>query len=266
MDKKSSYRLDWLALAALFAVASCTEENASSSARAETGNHLSRIEAAIAQTTRPGEDRADDAIRKPTAILAFLDVKPGMSVFEVEAGGGYYTELLSSLVGSDGEVVMQSPPNFDSYLAAPIEHRLNDGRLANVRLSKSAFDQLDAADESTDLAAWLLGPHELFFTPSDGSNFGDPSAAFAEIFRIMKPGGVFIVMDHAAAPGTPPASSGAVHRIDPAWVKQMAAQAGFVLIEESDIMRNPNDDYSMTVFDPVVRRKTDRFLLKYRKP
>ena len=82
----------------------------------------------------------------------------------------------------------------------------------------------------------------------------------------LKPGGTFVILDHAAPAGSPETTGGAVHRIDPAIVKTLAEAAGFKLVEESDILRNPDDMYDMSVFDPQVRRRTDRFLLKYQKP
>lgn len=227
---------------------------------------MSRAQTVVASNSRPAADRDDDPMRKPASVLAFAAIKPSMTVFEIEAGGGYYTELISALVGPGGAVIMQSPESFDSFLADAITDRLAANRLPNVRLSKTNFDSLDAADNSVDIATWMLGPHELYFTPNGGGSLGDVETAYSEIFRILKPGGVLIILDHAAAPGSPETTGGAIHRIDPLIVKQLAVGAGFMLVEESDVLRNPDDDYSMGVFDPAVRRKTDRFLLKYTKP
>lgn len=225
-----------------------------------------RVVNAIESPLRPEADRADDALRRPIDVLLFSGIEPGMSVFEMEAGRGYYTELISELVGRDGRVIMQSPPNFDSFLADAITQRLTGNRLANVRLSKTPFDALDAPDGSVDLVTWFLGPHELYFTPAAGGSLGDVKKTYAEIFRILKPGGTFVVLDHAPPPGAPAATGDTLHRIDPAIVKASAENAGFILIAESDAMRNANDEYDKSVFDPAVRRKTDRFLLKYQKP
>ena len=239
--------------------ASTTGEQSGPPARA------AEISAAIQSADRSSDDRSLDSARKPEKVLAFIDVKPGMTIFEMEAGNGYYTELLSTLVGPDGAVVMQSPPAFDSFLGAAIDARTADGRLANVRVSKSSFDNLDAEDNSADVVTWILGPHELWFAPSDGSDLGDPADAFAEVHRILKPGGTFVILDHAAAAGSPEITGGTLHRIDPAIIKTLADEAGFDLIAESDLLRNPDDMFDMGVFDPAVRRNTDRFLLKYRK-
>ena len=229
-------------------------------------DHLARAGAVIDSAWRPDEDRSDDSMRKPASVLALAGIKPGMTVFEIEAGGGYYTELFSALVGPEGSVIMQSPEDFDSFLAEPIMARLADNRLPNVRLSKTKFDNLDASDGSVDIATWILGPHELYFTPNGSDGLGDVDAAYAEIFRILKPGGAFIILDHAATPGSPESTGASLHRIDPAIVKALAAKHGFTLIEESDVLHHPEDDHTMSVFDPAVRRMTDRFLLKYVKP
>ena len=224
------------------------------------------LAAALASHMRPDEDKADDAARKPGAVLAFAGIAPGMNVFEMEAGGGYYTEIISRIVGPEGSVIMQNPESFDAFLGDAIPKRLADDRLANVRHTKTNFDNLDAEDASADVVTWILGPHEMYFTPSDGVTLGEVGPTYNEVFRVLKPGGSFVVLDHKSAPGSPETTGGTLHRIDPDIVKELAVAAGFVLAEESDVLANADDDYSMSVFDPKVRRNTDRFLHKYTKP
>ncbi len=248
-----------------------TTETAASPEAGETAapapvDYTALAAASVANPSRPEADVADDEMRKPAEVLTFIAIEPGMSVFEMEAGGGYYTELYSSIVGGDGEVVMQNPQSFDNFLGDALELRLADNRLANVRSSRTLFDNLDAADGSMNIVTWILGPHELYFTPAGGEGFGDVEASYSEVMRVLKPGGTFVILDHAAAAGSPETTGDTLHRIDPAIVKGLAEAAGFVLIDESDILANPDDMYDMGVFDPAVRRKTDRFLLKYQKP
>ena len=224
------------------------------------------IAAALAHPDRPTVDAADDASRKPAEVIAFTGIRPGMKVFEMEAGHGYYTEILSRIVGPEGELVMQNPAAFDSFAGAAVARRLGGDRLANVRHTKCDFDELKADDDSMDIVTWFLGPHELYFAPAGVDDLGDEKGAYAEAYRILKPGGYFVVLDHAAPAGSPKSTGGDTHRIDPAIVKTLAEQAGFELVEESDILRNPNDKYELSVFETEVRRKTDRFLLKFLKP
>lgn len=222
--------------------------------------------AAVGDPARPEEDLKDDERRKPAAALEFFQVGPGLTVFEIEAGAGWYTELLSHAVGPSGAVVMQNPEGFLSFVGEQIATRLADNRLANVRQSLSNFDALDAADGSIDVATWVQGPHELYFKPSDGVTLGDPARSYAEIYRILKPGGAYIAIDHSAVAGAPEATGNDLHRIDRAIVVEMAEAAGFRLEAESGFLANPADTREITVFDPAIRGQTDQFALRFRKP
>lgn len=215
---------------------------------------------------RPVEDIADDSNRKPAEVLAFSHVRPGQTVLELEAGGGYYTELLSRLVGPKGRVMMQNPIEFESFNGEAIAKRLAGGRLPNVTQSRTHFDALEAKDGSIDVATWFLGPHELYFHPQSApKGFGDPNKTWADIARVLKPGGLLVVMDHAAKAGAPTSSGNDLHRIDPALIRASAKAAGFIVEEESALLANPQDDHAKVVFDPSIRRRTDQVLIRFRK-
>jgi predicted methyltransferase len=221
---------------------------------------------AVADPARFEADRARDENRKPEAMLTFMEVKPGISVFEIEAGDGYMTELFSRAVGSEGSVVMQNPKEFLDFAGDRIDARLADNRLPNVRASYSYFDALDADDESMDLVTWVWGPHELYCRSDCGDvDLGDPATAYSEIFRILKPSGAFVVIDHAAAEGSPETTGNDLHRIDPAIVKRMAEHAGFVLEEEGDFLVNPDDPLTVHVGDASIRGHTSQFVLRFKK-
>lgn len=211
-------------------------------------------------------DAENDARRKVADTIAFFGITRGQNVFEMEAGGGYWTELLAMTVAPGGQVVMQNPPGFIPFVKDELDRRFANGRLAEVRQTLSAFDKLDAADASMDIVTWMQGPHELYYVPDAGEGLGDPAASYAEIFRILKPGGVFAVIDHAAAAGAPTQVGHDLHRVDPAVVQQMAAAAGFIFEAEAQFLRNPADDLNTNVFDPAVRGQTDQFVLRFRKP
>jgi predicted methyltransferase len=195
-------------------------------------------------------------------------VSPGQTVLEMEAGGGYYTELLSKAVGSGGHVIMQAPKEFEAFYKKGLEARLKDNRLANVTVSWTPFDKLDAKDGTVDVATWFLGPHELYFkTPAFKDGLGDPVKVYTDVYRALKPGGYFVVMDHAAAAGAKPEESGnKLHRIDPAQVRAGLAKAGFKIEEESTLLANAADNHTVAAIDPSMHFKTDQFLFRAVKP
>ena len=239
---------------------------AEGTAKAVAGKATSAIDAAINHAERSAADKADDERRKTAKALAFTKIKPGDTVFEIEAGSGWYTELFSRLVGSEGAVMMQNPEGFRSFVKDEIDARLADGRLANVTEKISLFDAFDVAPGSVDVATWVQGPHELYFKPPELDSLGDPEASYKAIFEMLKPGGRFVVIDHAAKPGAPVATGHDLHRIDKAVVIGLAKAAGFKLEKESDFLANAADPLDISAFDPAIRGKTDQFALRFRKP
>lgn len=221
---------------------------------------------AVMANDRPKADLEDDPLRRPMKVISFMEAEPGMTILELEAGAGYYTEILSRAVGETGKVWMQNPAFFDNRLGDEIQARIANNRLANVTSTKSLFDNLEPVSSSIDIVTWMLGPHELYFEIPGTDGFGDDKKTYQEIFRVLKPGGTFLALDHAAPKGAPKTTGGITHRIDPAIVIALAEEAGLVLDAKSGALANPADDKTKLVFDPSVRRKTDRFILRFKKP
>lgn len=210
-------------------------------------------------------DQTDDAARKPAEVLAFAKIHPGDTILELEGGRGWYSRILSGAVGPKGKLYIQYPPEF-AYGDAAYKTRMDAGQLKNATILRSHFDSYAIPDGSVDKVIWILGPHEVYFTPPNTQGLGDPVKTYAEIRRVLKPGGEFIAMDHAADPGAEKvATASTLHRVDPAIVLAAAKEAGLVYVEKSDVLANQADDRTKRVFDATIRRHTDQFLFRFRK-
>jgi predicted methyltransferase len=210
-------------------------------------------------------DNADDAARKPAEVLAFSKIAPGQTILELEGGRGWYSEILSRAIGPTGKLYVQYPAEF-AYGDAAYKTRMDAGQLKNATIVKSHFDDYSAIpSNSVDKVIWILGPHEIYFVPPNTQGLGDEAKTYAEIKRVLKPGGEFIAMDHAADKGAPKNIAQTLHRTDPANVLAAAKAAGLVYVEKSDILANPSDDRTKRVFDATIRRHTDQFLYRFKK-
>lgn len=223
--------------------------------------------AALASEARPEGDRARDAGRKPAEVLEFMGIEPGMTVLDMFTGGGYYAELLSSVVGDEGHVIAQSNQAYLGFVGDEFEERFGSGRLTNVEVLMAENNELSLQADSFDAIMLVLSFHDIYHEdPENGWPRIDGPAFLAELKKSLKPGGILAVIDHYAAAGAPSDTGETLHRIDPAIVKVDMAAAGFVLDGTSDMLRNPDDNLEMIVFAPDIRGKTDRFVMRYRKP
>lgn len=221
---------------------------------------------ALADKRRPAGDTAKDAARKPTEVIAFAGLAPGQRVIDFMSGNAYFTRLFSDVVGPAGKVYAVIPEEM-ARLCDPsefagshvVEH---DASYRNVAVSLQRADALQAP-EPVDLVFTSLNYHDLHDHYFAGEQVGDVNR---RVFAALKPGGVYMVVDHAAAPGSGLRDTETRHRIDPAAIRREVEAAGFVFEGESAALRNPADDHSLLVFDPRIRGRTDQVILKFRKP
>lgn len=224
------------------------------------------ISAAVADKGRPAADTTLDAERKPAAMLEFAGVKAGQTVVDLIPGGGYFTRIFSKAVGAKGTVyAVGGPPRPVTDPAKPPPTPAQDviaadPAYANVKSIHAALAGGLAIPTQADVVWTAQNYHDVKNVPNI-----DMLAFDKAIFKALKPGGVFIVLDHVAKADTVNPTS-TVHRIDPAAVRKEVEAAGFRYEGESTVLRNPSDDYSKNVFDPAVRHKTDQFIYKFRKP
>jgi predicted methyltransferase len=224
------------------------------------------IAAAVADGNRPDTDKARDANRKPAEVLAFTGIKSGAQVAELLPGGGYFTRILSKAVGSSGHVyaVVPAPlpdaPADVPDFAARVKAIAADPNYANVSVVVEPFSQLKVP-VPVDLMWTSQNYHDLHNFP--GLDVGVFNKL---VFDDLKHGGIYLILDHRAEAGTGERDTKTLHRIDPETVKKEVLAAGFVFVGSSGLLQQPGDNHSQKVFDPVVRGKTDQFILKFRKP
>lgn len=219
----------------------------------------------LAEGDRSAADKARDAGRRPAAVVRFLGIEPGMTVVDLIAAGGYYTEVFAEAVGPRGTVYAH---NIDFVLKMrggvnerALAARLADDRLPNVERLDQEFGAIDLPPGSVDVVFTALNMHDII----DGQGPEVASAVLDEIHGLLRPGGVLGIVDHAGDPDAV-ALNKQLHRIDERRVVELVEAAGFEIEASSDALRNPADDHTVNVFAPEMRGRTDRFVLRARKP
>ncbi len=222
------------------------------------------ITAALGDQKRPPADSSRDVARKPAELLALAEVKPGQKVADFMMGGGYFTRILSAAVGPKGQVYAYQAAEFIKFRPAyGTDQSKVVADYSNVTAINGPFAAAGLPD-GLDLVLTVQNYHDLHLKIAPGDT---ADTVNKEIFKALKPGGVYLIVDHAAAAGAPLTVSDSLHRIDEAKVKSEVEAAGFKLVEEDDkLLGNPADPHDKLVFDPSIRGKTDQFVLKFRKP
>jgi predicted methyltransferase len=224
------------------------------------------ISAAVADSSRPDADKQRDADRKPAETLAFADIKRGESVAELLPGGGYFTRILSKAVGPKGKVLAVVPPRPANAPpdrpdpAVRLKVITDDAGYANVTVLQQPLATV-SVPAPVDLVFTAQNYHDLHNVPSL-----DLAAFNKSVFDALKPGGLYVVIDHSAEAGSEARDTSTLHRIDEAAVKKEVTAAGFEFVGSSKLLANAADPRTAKVFDPSIRGKTDQFILKFRKP
>jgi len=229
------------------------------------GRIPSYVKAAVANPARHEKDPEIDQRRHPAELMAFAGVKPGDKVLDLIPGSGYFSKIFSGIVGSQGHVYSIWPTEYDN-----VSHPDSDNlralaktpAFANVTVIVQPANAL-TAPEPLDVVFTSQNYHDY---PDKFMGPTDPTILNRAVFNALKPGGVFIVIDHAAQAGAGLRDTETLHRIDPETVKAQIAAAGFKFEAASEVLRNPADPHTVKVFDPSIRRHTDQFVFRFRKP
>jgi len=230
------------------------------------GNDIGQaVEKAVSNPQRPAADVAKDADRKPAQVLSFFNIAPGMTVLDLFSGSGYYTELLSSIVGANGRVIAHTNEAYIPFSGEIYKTRYLDGRLVNTETIVTEADDIELEDNSLDAVLLVLTWHDfLYADPENGWQSIDEDLLLDKLCRAMKPGAVLGLIDHAANPdGDTVETAKNLHRIDPRVVRDSFAHSCFTFDAEAGFLRNAEDDHMLAVFDPSARGKTDRFVFRF---
>jgi len=235
---------------------------------AATGANADIYDAAVAHSGRSAEDLKRDPIDHPAEVLRLSGIGPGMHVADVLAAGGYYSELLSYIVGSKGHVIMLNNKASEYWSENYWEKRLANRRLPNVEHRLVDLEHLPLADSSLDAEILIKNYHDLYWVDTDPKSPWpkmNPGQVLAEMARVLKPGGILLLVDHSARPGTGSADAGPLHRIDQAFARADFEKHGFEFVASSDVLRRPDDARNQISYKPPALGKTDRFVMVFRK-
>ena len=259
----SGYALTAALLLPLAATAQPTGSAPTSSGAVNVPAYITR---AINDPARAA-DRKDDVRRKMADVMTFTGVKPGDKVLELVPGTGYWTRVFSQIVGSEGHVYTVWPNEMMKFSAKSFgkwQGLVKTPHYANVSLLQEPAAKLSVpGDVKVDIVFTCQNYHDYhdpFMGPVNMKKFDK------EVYDALKPGGVFIVVDHVAPAGSGTSDTNTLHRIDPEVVKQEIESAGFVFAGSSDALLNPKDPLEIKVFDPSIRGHTSQFIYRFRKP
>lgn len=235
-------------------------------AAASAGYAADSYDAAVGHPGRSAADLKRDAIDHPAELLRLAGIKPGMQVADVLAGDGYYSELLSTLVGPKGKVLMLNNAAFDKWSGEDLKTRLANKRLANVDYRIVDLDHMGLTAASLDAIVLCKVYHDLYWVDSSGEwPKVNPSAVLDQLAHALKPGGVLLLIDHSAKAGHGSADASSLHRIDESFARADFEKRGLKMVATSDLLRRSDDARDQISYKPPMLGKTDKFVLVFRK-
>ncbi len=229
---------------------------------------------AMSKADRLPADIARDGRSKPEAIIPLLELTPGARVVDLFAGGGYYSELLAGVVGEGGEVILHNNPGFEAWGVNGLNARFSDRDPGPIVSHTRSGINLDLQANSLDAALIVMAIHDLYVIPKryNGERYvrvGNPANSgyfLQQVFQALKPGGRFLVVDHAGNPAADLETITDLHRMDEDFIRQEIIAQGFHYLGSSDALRNGDDDRDRIVFDEDLQGRTDRFVLLFARP
>ena len=223
---------------------------------------------AVAHPGRPADDLQRDAIDHPAEVLRLSGIAPGMQVADILSAGGYNSELLSYIVGPSGHVLMLNNAATDNWTGNYWKRRLANNRLPNVEHRTVDLQHLPLPDRSLDAEVFIKDYHDLYWIDDDPKSLWPkmrPSKVLDEMARVLKPGGILLLVDHSAKPGTGRADAQNLHRIDESFARADFEKHGFTFVAKSDALRRPDDKRDQASLKPPMLGRTDRFVFVFRR-
>jgi len=224
------------------------------------------LDRALADPGRKGQREAADERRKPGPLIALAGVAPGDKVLDLIPGSGYWTRIFSKIVGPQGKVYAIWPQAYARFAmgnVADMKKLSADSNYGNI-FTEVQPSAMVTAPEPVDVV-WTSQNYHDYPDEYMGKD-ADPTVLNKAVFKILKPGGVYMIIDHMAKPGRGLADTEKLHRIDPATVRQQVEAAGFKFAGESKVLNNPADPLDIAVFDKSIRGHTSQFAYKFVKP
>ena len=222
---------------------------------------------AVAHAGRSANDQKRDPTDKPAEMLRLAGIKPGMTVADFLAAGGYYSELLSYIVGPKGHVLLLNNAAYDAFSQGSWKTRIEKHHLDNVEHRTIDFAHMDLGDNALDAVIMMKVYHDLYWASAeDGWPKVDVGPVLDQVVKALKPGGVLLLVDHSAKPGTGSSAAQEIHRIDEAYARKDFESHGLEFVTSSDALRHADDPRDATTWKGPMLGKTDRFVLVFRKP